>query len=318
MFERMIYRRLGKTGLEVSLLSLGSGGARRLGQAIGFELKEQKALVRHAMALGVNLIDTAEDYGESEAILGECLRGIPRDQYMLSTKWIAREGDAFISDPQALLTSVEGSLKRLNTDYVDVMFFHGPLPSEYDQLVDCLYPAMERLKEAGKIRYVGLSTRFVKDPAQEVARLALAQHPELWDVLMLKYGILNQFAAKTIFPMVAKHDVGIMNMAAVRIKLPDPELLRATILDWKIKNLVAVNALPEHDPLGWLVHDDVLSVIEAGYRFAAEPKLISTVISGTSSIAHLDANARSLERPGLSESDSRQLKELFGEIIEYA
>ena len=73
----MIYRRLGRTNLSVSLLSLGTGGARRLGQAMGMTLLDQQRLVHHAMDLGVNLVDTAEQYGESESILGRCLRGHP-------------------------------------------------------------------------------------------------------------------------------------------------------------------------------------------------------------------------------------------------
>ena len=69
----MEYRRLGRTGFEVSLLSLGSGGARVLGQALGYSQDQQTALVRRALDLGVNLIDTSSQYGDSEAILGRAL-----------------------------------------------------------------------------------------------------------------------------------------------------------------------------------------------------------------------------------------------------
>ena len=109
----MIYRRLGRTNLSVSLLSLGTGGARRLGQAMGMTLLDQQRLVHHAMDLGVNLVDTAEQYGESESILGRCLRGIPRNQYFLSTKWAPRIGEEFVPNPVALQASVERSLQRL-------------------------------------------------------------------------------------------------------------------------------------------------------------------------------------------------------------
>ena len=281
-------------------------------------LLDQQRLVHHAMDLGVNLIDTAEQYGESESILGRCLRGIPRNDYFLSTKWSPRVGKEFVPNPVALQASVERSLQRLGTDYIDVMLFHGPRVAEYDAVVDQLYPVLNALRNAGKVRYVGLSTPFVHDPAQEVARIALTEHPAMWDVVMLKYGILNQYAANEILTLAARHDVGVMNMAAVRVKLPDAVLLEALIKKWKDDKLIARNALPDTDPLGWLIHDDVGSVIEAGYRFAAEPSVIATVLTGTSSIEHLNANARCLETPKLVSAHSSRLKALFGGIVEYA
>ena len=314
----MIYRRLGRTNLSVSLLSLGTGGARRLGQAIDMTLLDQQRLVHHAMDLGVNLIDTAEQYGESESILGRCLRGIPRNDYFLSTKWSPRVGKEFVPNPVALQASVERSLQRLGTDYIDVMLFHGPRVAEYDAVVDQLYPVLDALRTAGKVRSVGLSTPFVYDPAQEVARIALTENPAMWDVVMLKYGILNQHAANHILTLADRYDVGVMNMAAVRIKLPDPVLLEELIREWKEGGLIARDALPDKNPLDWLIQGDVESVIEAGYRFAAEPPGIATVLTGTSSIEHLNANARCLENPKLISAHSSRLKALFGGIVEYA
>ena len=314
----MIYRRLGRTNLSVSLLSLGTGGARRLGQAMGMTLLDQQRLVHHAMDLGVNLVDTAEQYGESESILGRCLRGIPRNQYFLYTKWAPRMGKEFVPNPVALQASVERSLQRLGTDYIDVMLFHGPRAAEYATLVDQLYPVLNALRNAGKVRYVGLSTPFVHDPAQEVARIALTENPAMWDVVMLKYGILNQHAANEILTLADRYDVGVMNMAAVRVKLPDPGLLEELVRKWKESGLIAWDALPDKNPLDWLIQGDVGSVIEAGYRFAAEPPGIATVLTGTSSIEHLNANARCLETPKLVSAHSSRLKALFGGIVEYA
>jgi hypothetical protein len=109
-----------------------------------------------------------------------------------------------------------------------------------------------------------------------------------------------------------------MNMAAVRVKLPDSGLLEELVRKWKESGLIAWNALPNKNPLDWLIHDDVGSVIEAGYRFAAEPPGIATVLTGTSSIEHLHANARCLETPKLVSAHSSRLKALFGGIVEYA
>ena len=134
---------------------------------------------------------------------------------------------------------------------------------------------------------------------------------------MLKYGILNQYAAKEALPLAIEHNVGIINMAVVRIKLAKPELLREQIAEWKRENLVAPDATPDDDPLGWLVHDDVDSVISAGYKFAADHPGISTVLTGTSSVEHLENNLKAMENPTLCEADKQRLRELFGEIANY-
>ena len=313
----MHYRTLGRTGLKVSLLSLGTGGSSNLGQRSGLSQGEQDALIRRALDLGVNLIDTSAGYRESEAILGRALKGVPRDAYVLATKWRHEGGDCPV-DPQLLVDSVDRSLRRLRTDFIDLMQFHGPIPSEYMEVVDRFYPVMTRLREQGKIRHIGFSEQFSADPAHETPVMALKTHPELWDTIMLKYGILNQYAAKEALPLAAEHNVGIINMAAVRVKLPDPVLLEELIADWKTRGVVPADSLPDRDPMGWLVHDAVRSVVGAGYKFAAGHNAVSTVLTGTANIEHLESNAAALDEPHLPDADRRRLVELFSHIAEYA
>ena len=313
----MKYRTLGRTGLRVSLLSLGSGGARRLGQTIGMTRTDQTAFVRRALDLGVNLIDTSAEYGESEAILGRALKDVPRESYYLCTKWPPWVDGELADDPQLLVDSVDNSLRRLDTDYVETMMFHGPLTAIYTPMVERFYPTMERLREQGKLRFIGLSTQYASEPEQGAAELALKRDPNIWDVIMLKYGVLNQSLAKVVLPLAMEHEVGIMNMAAVRVKLPDPGLLVELMKEWTEAGQVAAGELTETDPLGWLVHDGVASVVAAGYKFAADHPSIATVITGTSSIAHLEENAAALEKPYLPDDDTRRVKELFGDIVEY-
>ena len=107
-------------------------------------------------------------------------------------------------------------------------------------------------------------------------------------------------------------------MAAARIRLPDPDLLEQTVAEWKEKGHLSPDSLPEKDPLGWLVHDDVESVVAAGYKFAADHPAIATVLTGTSNLDHLEQNARALERPSLNNADSQRLVDLFSHIVEYA
>ena len=314
----MEYRTLGRTGLKVSLMSFGSGGPSNLGQKTGLSQPEQDTLIRKCLDLGVNLIDTSEFYGRSEEILGKALSGIPRDSYHLATKWVYHNDERLDKAPGDLTKALENSLKRLATDHVEIMQFHGVMPEHYRHVVDRHYPELKRLQEQGKVGFIGMTVRFFFDATHEGAAMAMREDPELWDTIMLKYGILNQYAAKEILPLALQHNVGVLNMATVREKLPNPALLEALIADWKSRGFITKDSLSNKDPLGWLVHDDVDSVISAAYKFGADHPAISTVLTGTASVHHLETNSTALEHPYLPESDKERLIELFSEVAEYA
>ena len=315
---RVQYRTLGRTGLRVSLLGFGTGGARRMGEAQGHTTEQQNTLVRRCLDLGINLFDASEVYGDTEESLGEALAGVPRDSYVLATKWSYDKEDRSADDSGALRESAERSLRRLRTDYLDVLMFHGIMPDHYDEVVERYVPEMVRLRDEGVVRSIGFSERFPLDTSHRAATLALRRDPDLWDVIELKYGILNQLAAREVLPLTLEHNVGIINMASVRERLPDPTLLEQTIAEWKQTGYLAADSLPEEGPLDWLIHDDVDSVVSAGYKFAADHPTISTVLSGTASLTHLEANAAALEDPKLDDADKQRLIDLFGEVDEYA
>ena len=266
----MYYRTLGKTGLQVSLLSFGTGGPSGFGQD-KLERSEQYTLVHRCHELGINLFDTSPLYGQSEELLGECLVDIPRDSYYLSTKWghavtwsppgVGGEDGPIKKHPSALIEGVNQSLKRLKTDYIDIIQFHGLRVEQYHEVVDRFYPVIDKLKQEGKIRFNGFTIRFIADPAHEAALLGLKQHPEIWDTVMLKYGILNQHVAKEILPLALEHNIGVLNMASVRYKLSNSDQLADLIADWKERSLIRQDSLPDKGSLDWLIHDDVDSVI---------------------------------------------------------
>ena len=307
----MQYRQLGNTGIRVSLLALGTGGASQFGQNTGLDARGRRRLVAAALDAGINFFDTAEAYGDSEQELGAALKGVPKDKYLVATKWSHKNASGW-RDPEDLVASTERSLGRLGTDTIDVMQFHGILPGDYDTVVDRYYPVMERLIGQGKVRFAGFTQMMRKDPTLTVVTEALTKHPELWHTVMLKYGILNQWAAKEVLPLAERHGVGILNMAPVRFTLTRPAALKELFDGWRNDGSVDISQLDPDDPFGWLVHNGVDSVISAGYRFAAMPPAISTVITGTSSVEHLEANVRSLEHPALPAEDHRRLVKLLG------
>ena len=323
----MQYRSLGKTGLRVSLAGFGTGGPSSLGQSAGLVQRQQTELVRKALDLGINLFDTSSRYGRSEEILGRALAGVPRDSYILSTKWghatrwsapgVGGEDGDVEQDPQVMIRSVEQSLQRLGIECIDIMHFHGLRSDQYRTVVNRFGAVMKRLQEQGKIRFIGMSERYIADPRHEAAALALRSDPDFWDTVMVKYGILNQFAAKEVLPLAIKNNIGVMNMAAVRSKLPNLDLLEELVAQWKQRGLIASDSLPDKNPLDWLIQGDVTSTVNAGYRFAADHPAVGTVLTGTANVAHLVQNVAALEMPTLSESDKQKLIDLFGEIAEY-
>jgi L-galactose dehydrogenase len=310
----MQYRTLGRTGFRVSLVSLGTGGPSRLGQGSGVSEAEADRLVRRALELGINFIDTAADYGESEAILGRSLKSVSPDRCWVATKFSPADGEQVRLDTGELHRSLERSLQRLGRESIDLFQLHGVRPAVYRTVVDRFYPEMQRARDAGKVRFLGITERFFADPDHSMLHQALSE--DLFDTIMLKYGILNQTAERQVLPMAAERNVGVINMAAVRVKLSDLEQLEALMADWKASGKIPADALPQHNPLSFLVHSDVDSVVSAGYRFAAAPEAISTVLTGTADLEHLERNVAALLGPPLPETDERRLRELFGHLAE--
>ena len=313
----MRYRTLGKTKLNVSLLSFGSGGPSKLGQNTGLSSHEQSDLIRRVLDLGINFIDSSEGYGDSEEILGKGLGGIPRDSYFLATKGMCRDRRGELRDPKRFSAAIDKSLKRLGTDYIDIMQFHLLNKDDYDGVVETLYPVMDKARTEGKIRFIGFSEQYKTEPDHRTVTHALKIHPHLWDTVMLKYGILNQYAAKEALPLARENNVGIINMAVIREKLPNPKLLSDQIKTWKNEGLIDHNSLDDSNPLDWLIKGEIRSVVDAGYIFASEHPDVSTVLTGTSSVSHLEDNVRALNLENLPASDTQKLKCLFGEIAVY-
>ena len=304
----MQYRKIGETGVEVSLLSYGTGGPSHFGQKTGLEDSGRAALVNRAIDLGVNLFDTAEEYGESEGMLGRALKGHARDTYLIATKWSYRRQNGMTTDPKTAIRSIEQSLKLLQTDYVDIFQIHGVRPEHYDLLSEIFIPVLQQLKQQGKTRFLGVTEMLSTDPKHYGMSLCMERHPDVWDSVMLKYGIMNQWAAKHALPLAVSTTTAVLNMAPVRLTLTLPEKLSERMNEWGEK--------AGSKALDWLSDGNSSKLISKGYQFAAEPKEITTVISGTSSIAHLEANIAALDNT-LSVNDLSRLKSEFADSASY-
>jgi aryl-alcohol dehydrogenase-like predicted oxidoreductase len=302
----MDYTILGRTGLRVSVMGLGGGGDSRLG--IREDETRAVRLVRGALDLGVNFIDTAEAY-DTEAAIGRALREVPRDRFVLSTKKTTL-GPAALT-PRDLRASLEASLTRLGTDYVDVYHLHGVPPAAYGRLRDDLAVTLLDLKAEGKVRHLGITEKFVDDPQHRMLEQALED--DLWDVVMVGFNVLNQSARERVFSATRRNNVGTLIMFAVRRALSRPERLQELL-----RELVQSGRLqPDEarDGLDFLLEGGAAqSLPEAAYRFCRYEPGAHVVLSGTSSEAHLRENAASLVRPELPVELRRELVRRFGAL----
>ncbi len=309
----MLYRTLGRTGLKVSLLGIGTGGPSNFGQRSGVPEADIHRLVQRALEVGVNIFDTAAGYRDSEAILGRALLGVPRDRYYLATKFTPERDDAIVT-PADVVESVERSLTRLQTDFVEVLQFHGVRPQSYRAVMERLLPTVLKLRDQGKCRWIGITEQYGEDGAHEMLQMALEDNH--FATAMVGYNMLNQSADHVVYPQCLEHNVGVFIMFAVRRVLATADRLEQTIADLQQRGLVAPDAVPDRQPLDWLIHGNVDSVPSAAYKFTAMHPAVSSVLSGTANLEHFENNLRALAKPTLPKADYVRLQQLFGHIVD--
>ncbi len=307
----MDYTTLGRTGLKVSVAGLGCGGPSRLGIRDNKSDVEAVALVRQALDLGVNFFDTAEVYG-TEEVVGKAIAGIPRDRIVISTKKKFPLTDA--NDPAGeTKRSLEQSLRRLKTDYIDVYHAHGVEPEEYAYASTKLLPVLMKMREEGKIRFIAISEAFVDDMTHRM--LPQAVEDGYWDVVMVGFNLLNQSARNQVFPKTLKNNIGTLVMFAVRRALSQPQRLREVWSELTKKGLVKPDDCNPDAPLDFLLGAGKAStVVDAAYRFCRYEAGAQVVLTGTGSADHLKANIESLTKPPLPEAVTARLKDIFAKV----
>ena len=204
--------RLGRTGLEVTALSMGGAGIGRGGVTDD----EAVEAVHRAIELGINYLDTAPLYGdcESERRVGLALAGGWREKIYLATKigthpeW---RGDFSASTTRR---SVENSMRLLGTDYLDVCLVHDPDSMEPVVAKDGAFEELQRMREEGLLRFIGLGVR-----EHEFHRIAI--ETGVVDVILtfLDYTLLSQTAVERLLPLAAKHDIGVINGSPIAMGL---------------------------------------------------------------------------------------------------
>ena len=304
----MDYSILGRTGLRVTVIGMGCGGPSRLGQGSGKTEAESIAVIREALDLGINFIDTSEVYG-TEEIVGKGIKAVARGSIILSTKKSAQKRIT----QKDVQKSLEESLKRLGTDYVDIYHLHGVILQDYDYLVSEIVPLFQKMRDQGKIRFIGITERFTYDPQHTMLQRALQD--DIWDVMMVGFNMLNQSARDRVFKKTKEKNIGVLIMFAVRLAFSRPERLRQLIGELIRKEQVNPSNIDENDPLGFLIHEGgAVSLTDAAYRFCRYEPGTHVILSGTGNVDHLKVNIESFSRPVLPQEDIKRLKDLFHNV----
>lgn len=307
----MEYTELGSTGLDVSVLSLGAGGPSKLGINKGKTEQDAQDVVETALERGINLIDTAEVYG-TEEVVGRAIESENREDVVISTKFSLYD-DGELRPPEDLEASIDRSLERLNTKYIDIYHLHGVTSDDYAYAAEELHPEMARLEEAGKIRFLGITEATSSDTRHEM--LARAVDDDLWDVVMVGFNLLNHTARQRVLKPAAETGIGTIGMVPVRRALADPEALEETVDELIATGELDPGEIDPQDPFGFLIHEEgATDLIDAAYRFCRHEPAIDTVLTGTSNPDHLAANVESVLEPSLPEEDLSLLRERFGHI----
>lgn len=314
----MEYKRMSATGIVVSKLCLGT-------MNFGGQVDERDAVrMTHAsLDTGVNFIDTANVYqdGLSETILGKALEG-RRDQVILATKVRLTRHEEILNsgglNRRAILQGIEGSLRRLKTDYVDIYYLHTPdLDTPIEETVDTL----AGLVRAGKIRYWGVSN-FASWQLADADQIAIARQFPRPILSQNVYNLLCRSAEPELIPCLEKHKIGmtVFNPLAGGLltgKHSFERVIPGSRFDnnkmyhdryWNKDSFRGVELLKP------VAEDEGLTLAGLSIKWCAQHNFVDSVLTGSTSTQHLEANLRALDGPPLREETMRRCDEVWAEI----
>ncbi len=282
----MEYRSLGKTGLSVSIVGFG---ASPLGDEFGrTEPAEGARAVHRAIDLGINYFDVSPYYGRTlaEERLGQALVGY-RQRLVLATK-AGRYGqdlpDGFDFSAARITRSIDESLIRLRTDYVDVYQLHDIEYAHREQILGESLPAMRRLQEQGKVRFVGITSyalHLLRDVAERAGVDTILSY--------CRYNLMDSSLAGTLAPMAAERGIGLVNASPLHMRV----LTARGAPGWhpapsRVREAAAGAAQ--------LCQERGVDVADLAMQFALSYAAVTTTLVGMSRVAHVERNVAAVGR----------------------
>jgi aryl-alcohol dehydrogenase-like predicted oxidoreductase len=300
----MDYRTLGRTGTKVTPLCLG---AMMFGDWGNPDHDESIRIIHRALDAGINFIDTADVYsrGESEEIVGKALAGGKRDQVVLATKVHGTMGDdpnEFGNSRRWITREVENSLRRLQTDWIDVYQIHRP---ETDTDIDETLGALSDLVHAGKVRYIGSST-FPASQIVEAQWVADRRGRERFVCEQPPYSMLVREVEKDVLPTAQRHGMGVIPWSPLaggwlsgryRLGVDTPGSARAERLPARYDLSLPENQrkLEAADALAGVAEEAGLTLIEMAIAFVIRHPAVTSAIIGPRTMKHLESQLSAAE-----------------------
>ena len=291
-------RKLGRQGLEVSALGLGCMG---MSWAYGgADESECIRVIHHALDIGVNFFDTAETYGpfKNEELIGRALKGKRRDDVIIATKFAWKFGPnneqiGLDSSPANIKRSIEGSLRRLGTSYIDLYYQHRLDPNTP---IEDTVSAMADLVKQGKVRYIGLS-----EVGPGTIRRAHKVHP--LSAVQSEYSLWTQGVEEKVLPTLRELSIGLVAYSPIGRGFLSGKIRSINDLsesDWRRNNPRFQGENFQHN----FKLTETIETIASSYRTTAAQVALGWVlgrgndivpIPGTRHIEYLDENVKALD-----------------------
>jgi L-galactose dehydrogenase len=277
----MQYRKLGKTGVAVSVMGFGAGP---LGGDHGpVEPDDATRAVHYAIDQGINIFDVSPYYGRTvaEDRLGKALAG-KRDKVFLATKCGRYDHRKFDFSAQRVKASIDESLKRLRTDHVDLLQAHDIEFGDREQIINETIPAMREIQESGKARYVGITglpLKILRDVANRVAIQAILTY--------CRYNLMVTDMDEILTPFVRQRGIGLINAAPLHMGI----LTEAGPPSW---HPAPAEIKEAGQKVARLCRKRAVNVVEIALRFCLDHPYVSTTLVGMSSTAQVKRNLNAL------------------------
>lgn len=280
-------RPLGQTGIDLPILSFGASSLGAEFRSV--TLDEVMQSTTTALALGINFIDTSPFYGRgmSEVLLGQGLKGVPRDSYILGTK-LGRYSDIhFDFSANRVEESIHVSLQRLGTDHLDILLMHDVEFVKLPQIWEETWPAMLKAKEQGKVRAIGFSCYPMKsfhtvlDHLEDTCDCVLSYN---------QYTLQNTSFVDSLLPRLQEKSIGAINAGPFSARL----LTNAPLPAW-LKEPEEVKAAARQ--AAKLCHDHGVDIAQLALQFSCEHPGLASTVAGSANPANIRKWADWLAQP---------------------
>ena len=297
----MQHRPLGRTGLNVPVLSFGASSLGAEFRSV--TLDEALSSVRVALDCGLNFIDTSPFYGRgmSEVLLGIALKGVPRESYTLCTKLGRYHLNHFDFSAKRVAESVDVSLHRLGTDHLDIVLCHDIEFVPMQQIVDETLPALRRARDAGKVRFIGVSGypmklfKFILDQTDLDCVLSYNQ-----------YTLQNTRFVDELVPYLKAKGVGVMNAGPFSARLLTSAPLPAWLKEPEEVKAAARRAVELCTKRG-------VDLAQLALQFSCAHPDIATTIAGSANPANIRRWVEWLAKP-IDEALLRDVQAIFAPV----